>query len=545
VVSGDLRERDQVEVAGSGLVLISLLGTAPTSRTWLAAGAGDSLHVARRVGARSEADRRRLLTGLTRLTRLRHPALLSPDRAWPREAAIWFTRPHLDGVSLRRLAAVARLDPRHIAALGDDVLVGLMTLHASGATHGALHPGNILVGLDGRARLADMGLAVAPGGDPGRIRLDRPPSPRGVRSHRGARVDLEAAAASLRGALAPVRRPGSGAADELRLRGPLDALLLAPGPVFAGADSAEAARAELLKLAGEQDARVRREIAALVPPLREPRPLASPALAGGAALPAPGPPVALPPLPLSRAGPAPEAPRARREPIPPLTVPLGRSGPPELPPARRERAPQPPPASPRGRLSRRTLAMWLVPLAAIALIVAAVVVLMGKGHPEAGLGPARSSPALSPASSPSLSPSAPQPATPSASASPPRSSAPPRPSAPAPATAGTVSGLSISPMGGCTAVAGGSCEVRVAVDLEPQPAPTTVAFDLLLVDSCTGASSTLPGGSVTAGSEFDMVWSDTPVNFANGDPATLYAVTSAPARAASPGLALPGSAPAC
>ena len=189
--------------------------------------------------------------------------------------------------------------------------------------------------------------------------------------------------------------------------------------------------------------------------------------------------------------------------------------------------------------------MWLVPLATAALIVATVVVLISGRQPEAAVGSVGSPPARSPASSPSALATAPPSATPSAAASPLPAPAAHQPSEPAPLTAGTVSGLSITSVAGCTAVAGGSCEVQVEVDLEPQQTPTTVAFVLLLVDSCTGASSTLPGGSVTAASDFDFVWSDTPVVFATGDGVTLYAVTSAPARAASPGLTLPGSASAC
>jgi hypothetical protein len=108
-------------------------------------------------------------------------------------------------------------------------------------------------------------------------------------------------------------------------------------------------------------------------------------------------------------------------------------------------------------------------------------------------------------------------------------------------------GLSVNPQGGggCTVTPGGSCEIQVNVNLEPQQAETTVTFDLLLVDQCTGASSTISGGSVMAGSFFDLVWADAPVVFQSGDPMMLYAVTSSPAQAASPGLALSGSTAAC
>ena len=93
--------------------------------------------------------------------------------------------------------------------------------------------------------------------------------------------------------------------------------------------------------------------------------------------------------------------------------------------------------------------------------------------------------------------------------------------------------------------AGGSCLVQVNVDLDPQPGQMTISFDLLLVNQCTGASATVAGGSVVAGSDYDFVWADAPVIFPSGDPTTLYAVTSSPAAAASPGLTLTGPSPSC
>ncbi len=159
-MSDGLRERDQLEVGGRGLVLLGLLGSTAASRTWLAADAGDALHVARRLSGRDPAQRAALLGATSGLSRLDHPGLLAPEPAWEEGGSVWVIRPHDPGVSLRRLAAVARLEPRHLASIGDDVLDGLTALHAAGATHGTLHPGNILVGLDGRARAVEVFEAV-------------------------------------------------------------------------------------------------------------------------------------------------------------------------------------------------------------------------------------------------------------------------------------------------------------------------------------------------------------------------------------------------
>ena len=114
-MSGEPYERDQLEVEGHGLVLLVLLGSTATSRTWLAADAAGALHVVRRLTGRGETERASLLSRLSRLAQLRHPGLLSPELAWVEGTDVWVVRPHGPGVSLRRLTAVARLDPRHVA----------------------------------------------------------------------------------------------------------------------------------------------------------------------------------------------------------------------------------------------------------------------------------------------------------------------------------------------------------------------------------------------------------------------------------------------
>jgi hypothetical protein len=571
-VSEGLRERDQVEVDGHGLILLGLLGTAQRSRTWLAGDAGDGLHVARRVSGCAEEERASILSGLARPGQLSHPALLLVDAAWADESTVWVIRPHDPGVSLRRLAAVARLGPRHIAAIGGDVLDGLAALHAAGTTHGALHAGNILVGLDGQARIADMGLraGAAPAGD-----------------RRAS--DIEAAAAALRIATAQFRHgaPGSGRHRHPEGLAALDAVLGGPEPAFKGARSARAAREALYRAAGAPDARVRREIVALVTPLRATRPVVTPALAlpprsapdrarpprmvrpARAAMPEPAAVVA----PEAQALVAPAAQAVRRaEPARRareraatavaghgagwrrIRAGLGRLGGGVLRGLRwlRGRAASvigdrwarrgsrrtwPVPPTPRWRHpSRRAIAAWVAAVAVIALVAAAAVILSGR-H---GAGVATTlPPSASPAPSPTLPPSAPPSAPPSPAASPLVGATPP-----APATAGAVVGLSVTPEGpdGCAVAAGGSCKVQVNVDLAPQQAPMTVSFSLELVDRCTGASSTLPGGSVIAGPFYAFVWADTAVPFPSGDPETLFAVTSSPAQAASPGLSLAGSA---
>ena len=194
--------------------------------------------------------------------------------------------------------------------------------------------------------------------------------------------------------------------------------------------------------------------------------------------------------------------------------------------------------------------LWLAPLVAAAL-VAGVAVMLGGSRTGAPVGatppPSSAATGRASAAAPSATPPATPPGTPPAIAFPVASSAVASPSPPAPPAAGPILSLSLSPQGGggCTVTAGGSCEVQIEVDLKPQPGQMTVSFELLLVNRCTGASATVAGGSVVASSGFDFVWADAPLVFPSGDPTTVYAVTSSPAEAASPGLALSGSGPAC
>lgn len=65
------------------------------------------------------------------------------------------------GASLRTRAA--RLSPTERLHVLHDVCAALQWLHARGLTHGCLTPGDILFGADNRARLANIGLAIALG----------------------------------------------------------------------------------------------------------------------------------------------------------------------------------------------------------------------------------------------------------------------------------------------------------------------------------------------------------------------------------------------
>ena len=62
------------------------------------------------------------------------------------------------------LTASGRQSPRDAARITSDIAAGVQAAHEQGIVHGDLKPGNILVGTDGRARVADFGIARAGGG---------------------------------------------------------------------------------------------------------------------------------------------------------------------------------------------------------------------------------------------------------------------------------------------------------------------------------------------------------------------------------------------
>jgi hypothetical protein len=583
-MSDGLRERDQEEVGDRRLTLVSLLGTAPTSRTWLAVDASSALCVVRRVAGTSERERSCLLSSLAVAGGLRHPSLLPPTQAWAHGSAVWVARPHDDGASLRRLLAVARLTPRQLAVIGADALAGLDALHRAGLAHGRLHPGNILLCPEGRVRVTDAGLSA--GAEGGSRAGEVPTLDSAARA-----ADIEAVATALRGALAAPRHhpAASGALAAAALAEDAAALegLLGPREAsFGGAGSAEGARAALLAAFADAREPARRELAALVAPLRgerlgpalreltaaasRPAPLArGRARTGECGLPAP--PAA------GEAADVPSPPRGRR---PPLGQRLaggweraGRAA----DRARRGAGGGVAAAGATGRralgrgtaagrrlgaalsglgtrsravahrvrtgYSRRDLGALLRPsqsarglLWGVPLMAAAVIAVGGLADGAVPSPPPGSTAVAERSPSAAPSPSSPPAAAATARATPAVAAQPP-----APPTAGDVTGveLAVAGTGGCSVAAGSSCVLQVRVLLAPH-AVETVSWELMAVDRCSGAAATLPGASIDASPGYAFVWADSRVTFSTADPLILYAVSTAPARAASPGLPLAG-----
>jgi hypothetical protein len=111
---------------------------------------------------------------------------------------------------------------------------------------------------------------------------------------------------------------------------------------------------------------------------------------------------------------------------------------------------------------------------------------------------------------------------------------------PAPPAAGQVTAVQVQPLqGSCEPDA--ACPVQVTVRLDPQPSAQEVRWSFRVVDRCTGTTSTLPGASVTALAGWPYVYGTGWPRLPSGRALALFAVTDAPAAAASPAILAGGS----
>jgi eukaryotic-like serine/threonine-protein kinase len=107
-----------------------------------------------------ETSRRRLGAEGRLAASLSHPGIVQVYAVQPEGDAPALVMQLVDGESLNsRLAREGPLDPRDAASIGADVAEALFFAHKQGIVHRDVKPSNILIGSDGRARLADFGIA--------------------------------------------------------------------------------------------------------------------------------------------------------------------------------------------------------------------------------------------------------------------------------------------------------------------------------------------------------------------------------------------------
>ena len=102
---------------------------------------------------------------------LSHPSIVTVYDVLELDEGIALIMEYVEGQNLReRLRAGGRLPPKEAIAMLRPVAAALDAAHAQGVVHRDVKPANILLGKDGRARLADLGIAFLREG----TRLTRP-----------------------------------------------------------------------------------------------------------------------------------------------------------------------------------------------------------------------------------------------------------------------------------------------------------------------------------------------------------------------------------
>lgn len=114
-----------------------------------------ALKLLRREGGQAQA---RLLQEARALARLSHPNVVAVHEVGETDGTVFLAMEYIDGTTLDRW-----LDEEHPAKAVIDMVIaagrGLVEAHARGLTHRDFKPSNVMVGVDGRARVTDFGVA--------------------------------------------------------------------------------------------------------------------------------------------------------------------------------------------------------------------------------------------------------------------------------------------------------------------------------------------------------------------------------------------------
>lgn len=143
-----------------GYERLRLLGEGAHGRAWLARRhADDELVVLKEPRDQDEEARAALVRQAKLAQRVRHPRLVRIQRIVESPRGIFLVMDHVAGGSLAQSLERSALDAGAAVRLTLDVLEGLEALHEAKITHGDVKPANVLLDAEGRALLADFGLA--------------------------------------------------------------------------------------------------------------------------------------------------------------------------------------------------------------------------------------------------------------------------------------------------------------------------------------------------------------------------------------------------
>src|SRR5215472_14035802 len=155
-----------------------------------------SLKLLRSSGKDPEARRERLVSEAQALARVSHPNVLAVHDVGTWEDEVYLALEHVEGETLRSWLDRTPRSPAEIRAMFLQAARGLQAIHSAGLIHRDVKPENLLLGRDGRVRVADLGLAITAGthgSAPARETL-RPGTPgyMPLEQHRGEALDARA-----------------------------------------------------------------------------------------------------------------------------------------------------------------------------------------------------------------------------------------------------------------------------------------------------------------------------------------------------------------
>ncbi len=109
--------------------------------------------------AQDPASRARFRREVEAARAVEHSAVVRVRDAGEGPDGAWLVMDHLAGGSLADRLGAGPLPGDAVAVIGADLAGALAAVHAAGLVHRDVKPSNILLGVDGRARLADFGIA--------------------------------------------------------------------------------------------------------------------------------------------------------------------------------------------------------------------------------------------------------------------------------------------------------------------------------------------------------------------------------------------------
>ena len=108
-----------------------------------------------------EAGAARRFAEEIRLTaRVNHPNIVALYDAGEHDGSPFLVLERVNGGTLAGEMAAGPMDPRRVAAIGEQLASALSHSHAAGIVHRDVKPTNVLIAADGSVRLADFGIAV-------------------------------------------------------------------------------------------------------------------------------------------------------------------------------------------------------------------------------------------------------------------------------------------------------------------------------------------------------------------------------------------------